>query len=364
MIVPLLSLSLFASLVSAGLFSETSVVKMLDQKSFKSVMKENRTTIVAFVAPWCGHCQNLSPQYEKAATKLSPLVPLYAVDCDAEKNKRLCAEQGIKGFPTVKLFKKGAKSPGIDYQGARTTSAIYNWAKSAIPNAVTRVKRKTEGISEWAYENRDKPRALLLNKSNKVPLLWVVLGNQFDKQIAFGNARDRRGLISKALGFPNDETHRKPKVLLYLPGQKGPVMYEGLLKYEQLAKFFKSVAAGTVDISSLTQAFKEEKQAMPEMDLRREEADAIMQGGGYGNPHGGMTVGDDGLPIGDVHEGHGGADYAKYIAEQAAKAGQPQAQKPLTNPVSEAHFDDVKELGDDDDEGLDDGEGRDNKDEL
>jgi protein disulfide-isomerase A6 len=40
---------------------------------------------------------------EKAAASLSPLVPAYAVDCDEEKNKRMCAEQGIKGFPTIKV---------------------------------------------------------------------------------------------------------------------------------------------------------------------------------------------------------------------------------------------------------------------
>ena len=61
------------------------------------------TSVVAFVAPWCGHCQKMAPEYSKAALGLYPLVPLYAVDCDAPKNKKLCADQGVKGFPTVKV---------------------------------------------------------------------------------------------------------------------------------------------------------------------------------------------------------------------------------------------------------------------
>lgn len=61
------------------------------------------TSLVAFVAPWCGHCQKLAPEYSKAALGLHPLLPLYAVDCDAANNKRLCADQGVKGFPTVKV---------------------------------------------------------------------------------------------------------------------------------------------------------------------------------------------------------------------------------------------------------------------
>jgi hypothetical protein len=39
------------------------------------------------------HCQRMAPEYSKAAENLSPLIPFYAVDCDAELNKRLCAEQ-------------------------------------------------------------------------------------------------------------------------------------------------------------------------------------------------------------------------------------------------------------------------------
>ena len=39
------------------------------------------------------HCQKMVPEYSKAALGLHPLVPVYAVNCHAEKNKRLCAEQ-------------------------------------------------------------------------------------------------------------------------------------------------------------------------------------------------------------------------------------------------------------------------------
>ena len=35
----------------------------------------------------------MAPEYSKAALGLYPLIPSYAVDCDLEKNKRLCAEQ-------------------------------------------------------------------------------------------------------------------------------------------------------------------------------------------------------------------------------------------------------------------------------
>jgi protein disulfide-isomerase A6 len=46
----------------------------------------------------------MGPEYSKAALGLYPLVPFYAVDCDVQANKQLCAEQGVKGFPTIKVI--------------------------------------------------------------------------------------------------------------------------------------------------------------------------------------------------------------------------------------------------------------------
>ena len=39
------------------------------------------------------HCQRMVPEYSKAAQSLHPLIPAYAVDCDNDANKRLCADQ-------------------------------------------------------------------------------------------------------------------------------------------------------------------------------------------------------------------------------------------------------------------------------
>ena len=36
----------------------------------------------------------MGPEYIKTAQSLHPLVPAYAVDCDTEANKPLCAEPG------------------------------------------------------------------------------------------------------------------------------------------------------------------------------------------------------------------------------------------------------------------------------
>jgi len=366
--------------VEAGIFDKNSPVKMLDPKSFRKVMAQNRTTVVAFVAPWCGHCQKLSPEYETAAKKLAPLVPLYAVDCDAAPNKGLCAEHGVRGFPTVKLFKKGGRAPAADYQGERTQAAIFAWAKESVPQTVFKVRNGIEGISEWKAKNKDLPRAILLNKSNKLPLLWSVLSNQFSPTMSFATVRDRRGMISKALGFPHKEDHRKPKVVIYEPGKKDPLLYEGLLKYDNLKEFLGKFSKGEADLSGLLQAFKEEKDAIPERQMREEEAEAIMQGKGY-NPHaaGGMPMGGPHGGGGDPH-GHGAhGEGASPHSHMGSPGEGEEAQHHFSgNEQSDADFSDVpidkdgipvsvvedeKEMGDDDEETA--GEiGRDRTDDL
>lgn len=56
-----------------------------------------------------GHCQNLKPVYEKVAKSLKGLAKVAAIDCDEDKNKGLCHEFGVQGFPTLKTFKPGKK---------------------------------------------------------------------------------------------------------------------------------------------------------------------------------------------------------------------------------------------------------------
>lgn len=271
-----------------------------------------------------------------------------------------------------------------------------------------KVKNGLEGVSDWSYKNREKPRAILLNKSNKLPLLWVVLSNQFSPTMSFANVRDRRGLISKALGFPYKEDHRKPKVIIYEPGKKEPLMYEGLLKYDNLADFFKKFYKGEADLSGLLKAVKEEKDAIPEMEMRHQEAEAIMQGKGYGNPHAGMAdgpnphdpefmkahggggghphAGMEGPAGANPHgHGHGHAGFnphdPEFMKGHGGGGGHPhpgmgeEAQHPMGQGHSEAHPEEVpesrsngadeeKEMGDEGEESVSDGLGRDTADEL
>ncbi|PPQ69429.1 hypothetical protein CVT24_001478 [Panaeolus cyanescens] len=72
-----------------------------------------------------------------------------------KKNKRLCADQGIQGFPTVKLFPRGDKLPPMVYQeGERTASGFFYFATRRVPKHVDKFSY-FDDIPGWSAESFD-----------------------------------------------------------------------------------------------------------------------------------------------------------------------------------------------------------------
>lgn len=112
----------------------SDVVQLTDANFEKTVMQSKDHWLVEFYAPWCGHCKNLAPEWEEAATMLkSQGVKLGAVDATAEQ--RLAQTYGIKGFPTIKVFTAGPKGEPVDYNGPREAAGIIDYAVQSLESA-------------------------------------------------------------------------------------------------------------------------------------------------------------------------------------------------------------------------------------
>ncbi|OCB86332.1 hypothetical protein A7U60_g6646 [Sanghuangporus baumii] len=273
-----LSLALAPNLVSAALFPKSSQVKMIGHKEFKEAMKQNMTSVVAFVAPWCGHCQRMAPEYSKAALGVHPLIPFYAVDCDAAANKRLCADQGVKGFPTVKLFPRGKQMKSVEFDGPqRSASEFYYFAQRGIPGKFKKIHQFEEMDQINDKKILNKHRALLMRKKGKQPLLWSVLANKYGDDIEFFSHRDRRGKSSVKMGFEAGEPDES-KVLIYPAGETKPVQFMGILKHDSLSKFFDSLLDGTANLEELNAAAAAEEFTPDPEELeiqRQQEAEML-----------------------------------------------------------------------------------------
>jgi thioredoxin 1 len=76
----------------------------LTEQSFDSGISKGYT-LVDFWAEWCGPCKALAPTIDKIADDYKNKVTVAKVDIDA--NPGIPAKFGIRGIPTVILFKDG-----------------------------------------------------------------------------------------------------------------------------------------------------------------------------------------------------------------------------------------------------------------
>ena len=73
--------------VSAMYESAASKVVNLNSANFKKmVLDSDEMWFVEFYAPWCGHCQQLEPSWEKTAKMLKGAVKVGAVNVDQEQS--------------------------------------------------------------------------------------------------------------------------------------------------------------------------------------------------------------------------------------------------------------------------------------
>ncbi|EXJ55701.1 protein disulfide-isomerase tigA [Cladophialophora yegresii CBS 114405] len=108
-----------------------SHVEMLTDSTFQTEVGGDKDVLVAFTAPWCGHCKSLAPTWEKVAADFAsePGVLIAKVDAEAENAKATAQDQGITGYPTIKFFPKGSKE-AESYSGARSEEAIVDFVNS------------------------------------------------------------------------------------------------------------------------------------------------------------------------------------------------------------------------------------------
>jgi len=150
--VPIYALLLLLLVFSAtaeettGDVAEESAVLTLDSSNFSEVISKHSFIVVEFYAPWCGHCQRLAPEYEKAASILAsndPPVVLAKVDANEEKNRELASKYDVSGFPTLKIIKNQGASVQ-EYKGPREAEGIVEYLKKQVGPASVEIKTADE----------------------------------------------------------------------------------------------------------------------------------------------------------------------------------------------------------------------------
>eukprot|EP00188_Purpureofilum_apyrenoidigerum_P002442 Plantae.Rhodophyta-Purpureofilum_apyrenoidigerum.ctg2515.p1 GENE.Plantae.Rhodophyta-Purpureofilum_apyrenoidigerum.ctg2515~~Plantae.Rhodophyta-Purpureofilum_apyrenoidigerum.ctg2515.p1 ORF type:complete len:501 (+),score=107.19 Plantae.Rhodophyta-Purpureofilum_apyrenoidigerum.ctg2515:180-1682(+) len=177
-------------------YGRSPVVQLTDLNFKSHVVDSNETWFVEFYAPWCGHCRNLVPAWEKAADHMKGIVFFGGVNCD--DNRELASKYGIRGFPTIKVFKGSgvkARRP-TEYQGGRNAKSLVEQAKWELPNNVVEIK--SGGIESFLEDEKHIPHVILFTDKTTTSSLYKSLSSAYLGKVSLGEIRRKEAEAIKS----------------------------------------------------------------------------------------------------------------------------------------------------------------------
>ena len=83
----------------------TNITHVTDASFEDDVLKSGEPVLVDYWAEWCGPCKMIAPVLEEVAITYAGKIKIAKMDVDA--NQEVPAKFGIRGIPTLILFKNG-----------------------------------------------------------------------------------------------------------------------------------------------------------------------------------------------------------------------------------------------------------------
>lgn len=83
----------------------SKVVTISDEIFEKEVIRASIPVVVDFWAEWCGPCHWIAPLVEEIASEYDGRLKVARMDVDT--NPDIATRYGVRGIPTLILFKKG-----------------------------------------------------------------------------------------------------------------------------------------------------------------------------------------------------------------------------------------------------------------
>ena len=105
-----------------------SIKTVTDQSFATDVLGASEPVLVDFWAEWCGPCRMIAPALEEIANELGEKVTIAKLNID--ENQDTPAKYGVRGIPTMLLFKDG--QPVAQKVGAAPRGNIQQWLEGNL----------------------------------------------------------------------------------------------------------------------------------------------------------------------------------------------------------------------------------------
>ena len=87
---------------------------MLTGNNFEQMVQDkSKDILISYYAPWCGHCKQLHPEWDKLGEALKDNSTVVIGKMDATLNE--LSHTIVRSFPTIRLYKKGRKEAFTEY---------------------------------------------------------------------------------------------------------------------------------------------------------------------------------------------------------------------------------------------------------
>ncbi|KAG7345953.1 thioredoxin [Nitzschia inconspicua] len=143
----------------------------LTKETFPQALEDpmNKFWFFKFYAPWCGHCKRMTPVLQTIAPKVKGKMAIGKIDCT--KQKPLCNEYGVRGFPTLMYSINGEF---FDYHGGRDEKSLLKFAEKMSSPPITTVKRLEEATRFSMTKTDDGVAFLASDKTKESSKLYEI----------------------------------------------------------------------------------------------------------------------------------------------------------------------------------------------
>ena len=104
------------------------MIHVTDASFDSDVLKSDKPVLVDYWAEWCGPCKMIAPILEEVSSEYSERVKIAKLDVD--QNQATSMKYGIRGIPTLMLFKEG--NIVATHVGALTKSQLTAFIDSNV----------------------------------------------------------------------------------------------------------------------------------------------------------------------------------------------------------------------------------------